>query len=101
MAGLNLDTFGEIMDKFLFENEVVLQVRLPENSEEAKVVDNVGAGATMQFYIVTKALAQVIGNMEKDFERIGGADMDKILDEILELVKRDVKNMREKVNKCN
>lgn len=50
----------------------------------------------MQFYIITKALAQVIGNMEKDFERIGGADMDKILDEILELVKRDVKNMREK-----
>lgn len=42
MAGFNLDTFGEIMDKFLFENEVVLQVRLPENSEEAKVVDNVG-----------------------------------------------------------
>lgn len=96
MAGFDLDTFGEMMDRFLFENEVVLQVRLPENSEEAKVVDNVGAGATMQFYIVTKALARVIGNMEKDFEIIGGVDIDRMLDEILELVKRDVKNMRGK-----
>lgn len=96
MAGLNLDTLGEIMDEFLFENEIILQVTLPPNSENAELIDNVGAGATMQFYIITKALTQVLNDMEKTFDRIGGADMDKILDEILELVKRDVKNMRKK-----
>ena len=96
MAGLNLDTLGEIMDEFLFENEIILQVTLPQNSENAELIDNVGAGATMQFYIITKALIQVLNDMEKTFDRIGGADMDKILDEILELVKRDVKNMRGK-----
>ena len=49
---LDLDTFGEIMDKFIKDNEIKILITLPQGSIDAVVDDNVGAGSVLQFYIV-------------------------------------------------
>lgn len=90
MADFTIDSFGEIMNKVIHECEIIMQVKIPENSDDAEVIDNVGAGAVMQFYILLQALTTIVTEMEKEFDKFGGVDMDKMLDEILKLVKRDV-----------
>lgn len=53
---LDLDSFGEIMDKFILENEVGMSIIMPEGTIEPEIQDNTGMGPVMQFYIMLNAL---------------------------------------------
>ena len=86
----NLDTFGKMMDEFIEKEKIIMQVTIPENSLDAEVIDNVGAGATMQLYICLNALTSILVDIEKDFDKFGGVDMDKMLDSLLDMIKKDV-----------
>ena len=44
---LDLDSFGEIMDKFILENEVGMSIIMPEGTIEPEIQDNTGAGPVM------------------------------------------------------
>lgn len=63
---LDLDTFGEIMDKFIKDNEIKMLITLPAGSIDSVVDDNVGAGSVMQFYIVLNALPAICRQVMTD-----------------------------------
>lgn len=87
---LNLDTFGEIMDKFIHENEICLLVSKQAMTDDWWVNDNTGAGSVMQFYILLNALGVVLA----DIIRTAGldGDIEGMIDGLLRLVKEDVLN---------
>ena len=71
---LNLDTFGEIMDKFIHENKVGLMVLKEADSDDWEVT-GVGMGAVTDFYIFLNAMIPIYRQMLEDMQ----GEMDKEL----------------------
>lgn len=86
---LDLDRFGEIMDKFILENEVGMSIIMPEGTIEPEIQDNTGAGPVMRFYILLNALVAVVKNVT-DLMGIEKDAREDLVDGILDLVKRDI-----------
>ena len=86
---LDLDSFGEIMDKFILENEVGMSIIMPEGTIEPEIQDNTGMGPVMQFYILLNALVAVVKNVT-DLMGIEKDAREDLFDGILDLVKRDI-----------
>ena len=86
---LDLDSFGEIMDKFILENEVGMNIIMPEGTIEPEIQDNTGMGPVMQFYILLNALVAVVKNVT-DLMGIEKDDREDLVDGILDLVKKDI-----------
>lgn len=86
---LDLDSFGEIMDKFILENEVGMSIIMPEGTIEPEIQDNTGMGPVMQFYILLNALVTVVKNVT-DLMGIEEDAREDIVDGILDLVKKDI-----------
>ena len=47
---LNIDTFGDMMDKLLNERHVQMLLDSPENSNELSIEDNIGLGPAVHFF---------------------------------------------------
>lgn len=86
---LDLDNFGEIMDKFILENEVGMSIIMPEGTIEPEIQDNTGAGPVMQLYILLNALVAVVKNVT-DLMGIEKDAREDLVDGILDLVKKDI-----------
>lgn len=86
---LDLDSFGEIMDKFILENEVGMSIIMPEGTIEPEIQDNTGAGPVMQLYIMLNALGTVVKNVT-DLMGIEKEAFEDMVDGLLDLVKRDI-----------
>lgn len=55
----DLDTFGEIVDKFLEENEVTMLLTMPKGTQAVQVKDNANLGPTVQFYIMLNSITAI------------------------------------------
>ena len=86
---LDLESFGEIMDKFILENEVGMSIIMPEGTIEPEIQDNTGMGPVMQFYILLNALSRIVTET-MDFMGIENDAREDIVDGILDLVKKDI-----------
>ena len=86
---LDMDSFGEIMDKLILENEVWMSIIMPEGTIEPEIQDNTGMGPVMQFYIVLNALVDVVKNVT-DLMGIEKDAREDLVDGILDLVKKDI-----------
>lgn len=87
---LDQDSFGEIMDKFILENEVGMSIIImPEGTIEPEIQDNTGMGPVMQFYILLNALVAVVKNVT-DLMGIEKDAREDLVDGILDLVKKDL-----------
>ena len=86
---LDLDSFGEIMDKFILENEVGMSIIMPEGTIEPEIQENTGIGPVMQFYILLNALVAVVKNVT-DLMGIEKDAREDLVDGILDLVKKDI-----------
>ena len=86
---LDPDSFGEIMDKFILENEVGMSIIMPEGTIEPEIQDNTGMGPVMQFYILLNALVTVVKNVT-DLMGIEKDARENLVDGILDLVKKDI-----------
>ena len=86
---LDLDSFGEIMDKIILENEVGMSIIMPDGTIEPEIQDNTGAWPVMQFYILLNALVAVVKNVT-DLIGIEKDAREDMVDGILDLVKRDI-----------
>ena len=75
---LNLDTFGEIMDKFIRESAFGVLAYKDEGEEEFHV-KGAGCGAVMDFYIFLNALPALYREM---LEEMGGKASSKWLSRI-------------------
>lgn len=87
---LNIETFGEIMDDLLKQNEVNLLVTLPAGTLEATLRDNTGCGPVIRFYILLWALKagmkEVVKAMPIDESKVG-----TIYDELFAILKNELK----------
>lgn len=86
---LNLDSFGEIMDQFILENEVGMSIIMPEGTIEPEIQGNTGAGPVMQLYIMLNALGSVVKNVT-DLMGIKKDACEDMVDAMLGLVKQDI-----------
>lgn len=86
---LNIDTFGEIIDKFLMENHVQMLIDMPEGTLDVEVKDNVQLGPTVQFYILLQALPEVFKQFR---ETLGGNAFndEKFVDSLFEMLKKEI-----------
>ena len=60
---LDLDSFGNIVDKFLEENEVTMLLTMPKGTQAVQVKDNVNLGPTVQFYILLNSIEAICKEM--------------------------------------
>ena len=97
---LDLDTFGEIVDEFLKENEIQMFITIPKGSITPEVRDNVGLGPVVHFYILLKALTTVVKETV-DVMSIdaGSPEWEHTVDAILSLVKQDIMDSKPKEKK--
>ena len=86
---LDLDSFGEIMDKFILENEVGMSIIMPAGTIEPEIQDNTGMGPVMQFYIMLNALPRIVTET-MDLMGIEKDAREDLVDGILDLVKKDI-----------
>ena len=86
---LDLDSFGEIIDKFILDNDISLLINMPAGTIEPEIQGNTGMGTVMQFYIVLNALVAVVKNVT-DLMGIEKDAREDLVDEILCLVKKDI-----------
>ena len=86
---LDLDSFGEIMDKFILENEVGMSIIRPQGTIEPEIQDNTDMGPVMQFYILLNALPRIVTET-MDLMGIEKDAREDLVDGILDLVKRDI-----------
>lgn len=90
---MDIEKFGEIMDDFLKDNHVIMQIEMPEGSDVPEVKDNTGCGPGIQFYMLLKAMPYMLDEM---ISVTGDLEVEGFLDGVLELVKKDVLDMRNK-----
>ena len=86
---LDLDSFGEIMDKFILDNDISLLINMPAGTIEPEIQDNTGMGPVMQFYILLNALVAVVKNVT-DLMGIEKDAREDLVDGLLCLVKKDI-----------
>lgn len=91
MGELNLDSFGEIIDRFLMDNKVQMLLTLPKGTLDVQVQDNTGLGSTVQFYILLNAIEPICDAMLKDMgiER-KSAEWQKVVDTLLGMIKDEI-----------
>lgn len=91
MSKLTLDSFGEIIDDFLKENEVHMLLTIPEGTLDVQVQDNTGLGSTVQFYILLNAIKPIGDAMRKTFGiDVKSPEWAKTVDVLLYLVKAEM-----------
>ena len=87
----DLDTFGEIVDKFLEENEVTMLLTMPKGTQAVRVKDNVNLGPTVQFYIMLNSITAIC----KELRTLIGIDTaspewEHMVNVMLGMVKSDI-----------
>lgn len=90
---LNLDTFGEIMDKFIHENKVGLMVLKEADSDDWEVT-GVGMGAVTDFYIFLNALEPIFISMLEQMK--GQIKAEKLAESLSDLLKQCMIDAAEK-----
>ena len=86
---LDLDSFGEIMDKFILDNDISLLINMPAGTIEPEIQDNTDMGPVMRLYILLNALVAVVKNVT-DLMGIEKDAREDLVDGILDLVKKDI-----------
>lgn len=88
---LDLDSFGDIVDKFLEENEVEMLLTMPKGTLDVQVKDNVNLGPTVQFYIMLNSITAIC----KELRTLIGIDTaspewEHTVNVMLGMVKREI-----------
>lgn len=88
---LDLDAFGEIIEKFLEENEVTMLLTMPKGTQAVQVKDNVNLGPTVQFYIMLNSITTIC----KELRTLIGIDTaspewEHTVNVMLGMVKREI-----------
>ena len=91
---LDLDSFGEIMDKFILDNDISLLINMPAGTIEPEIQDNIGMGPVMQVYILLNALPRIVTET-MDLMGIPDSEREHLYDELLKLVKDDILEVSE------
>ena len=96
MAELNLDTFGEIVDKYLNDSDIYILLHMPEGTQAVEIEKtNLPESGVLYFFaalrmMITSALKMhaELSNTKSNFDWPGFVDslMDVVKEELLEAV---------------
>lgn len=89
---LDLDSFGEVMDTFIKDNDIGMLINMPAGTVKPEIEDNAKLGPVIQFYIMLNALPHVMKAMI-DLMGIHKENCEGMIDSLLELVKADLMDM--------
>lgn len=91
MEELTLDSFGEIIDQLLKDNEVCMLLSLPEGTLDVQVQDNVHLGSVVRFYILLNAIKTICDAVLKDMgiDR-KSTEWEEIADTLLGMIKDEI-----------
>lgn len=88
-----IDKFGEIVGKFLLENDIALLIRLPKGSMDPIIkstMDNMGLNKdVMDLYVLLGAIANVVANLIED-ESLDPERAEDMLDGIFDMAKKEI-----------
>lgn len=91
MSKLDLDSFGEIMDQFLKDNEIQMLLTMEKGTLDVSVEDNVLMGSVVRFYILLNAINTICDSMRKDMGIDGKSpEWAEAVDVLLQLVKEEM-----------
>lgn len=86
---LDLDNFGEIMDRMIEEHHVVLLIEMPAGTTEAEIRTNMPGGGTMELYLLLAAIPTAVRHIVDQFRGVS-FDGDKIADITCEMLRKDI-----------
>lgn len=86
---LDLDSFGEIMDRMIEDHRVVLLIEMPAGTTEAEMRTNMPGGGTVELYLLLAAIPTAVRHIADQF-RGGSFDGDKIATAICEMLRKDI-----------
>lgn len=88
---LTHEKFGDTMNKFLEDNEIMMAITSPVGTQKVEIEDNVGAGPTIQVFFLLQALDTAVVELLEMCEKMpGGYDSEKFVDSVMEMVKKDI-----------
>ena len=88
---LDLDSFGDIVNKFLEENEIRMLLTMPKGTQKVQVMDNTRLGPTVQFYIMLNSITTICKELRNDFSiDVASPEWEHAVNVMLGMVKRDI-----------
>lgn len=91
MSKLDLESFGEIVDLFLKENEIQMLLTLPKGTVEVQVEDNVKMGSVVQFYILLNSIKPICAAMQEEMGIDSESpEWEQVVDTLLGMVKAEI-----------
>lgn len=91
MEKLTLDSFGEIIDQFLKDNEICMLLTIPEGTLDVQVQDNVHLGSIVQFYILLNAIKPICDAVLKDMGiDPKSTEWEEVADTLLGMIKDEI-----------
>ena len=84
---LDIDTFGEIMDRMIREEDVQILIEMPAGTTDAEISTNMPGGGTVELYLLLAAIPTAVKHLVKI---LGKLDPEPLADGICELVRQDL-----------
>lgn len=88
---LDMDTFAEIINEFLTENEVRMLLTMPKGTQDVTVEDNTTLGPVLHFFFILNAVKPICKAMQEQM----GLDRDsaewvKVVDTLFGMVRGEL-----------
>lgn len=87
---MDIDSFGEIMDEFLKENEIAMLIEMPEGTLKAEVRNNCEMPGVVDLYILLNALPSVLEIVFDQFENDNKTGQRDLVHAMMEMVEDEL-----------
>jgi hypothetical protein len=86
--GLTMDTFGEIVNRFITDAHITMMIEMPEGTQEPKITCT-GVSA-IDFYVLMAAIRPVFVALVKDMGGTEGLDAEGAIDDLWGIIREDI-----------
>ena len=92
MAELNLDTFGEIVDKYLNDSDIYILLHMPEGTQEVEIEkSNLPESGVLYFFAAVRMMITSALKMHAELSSTKSSfDWPGFVDQLMDVVKEDL-----------
>ena len=87
---MDIDSFGEIMDKFLKENDINMLIEMPKGTLKAEVRNNCEMPGVVDLYILLNALPSVFETVFDQIENDNKTNQRDIVHDMMKMVENEL-----------
>lgn len=87
---MDIDSFGEIMDKFLKENDIKMLIEMPKGTLKAEVRNNYEMLGVVDLYILLNALPSVFETVFDQIENDNKTNQRDIVHDMMKMVENEL-----------